>query len=250
MRAHAVQHRRCRMPRRGGRACCARRAAALRRCWSRRLPDRPRRRGSPPIPNDKLLPACREHAPQRCYDDGLRAGPALRRLPALDRHRAPACAGSSPASAIAALIGARARRSRSASFRSSGATLAPFVAVSAMIPPLGHAADPVHRLRPRRDSRRSMLIVIGIAPVMVRDIAQRVARAPARAAGQGADPGRLDLADRDRVVLPQILPRLITCVRLALGPAWLFLISAEAIAADRAASATASSWCAATWRWT
>jgi NitT/TauT family transport system permease protein len=32
------------------------------------------------------------------------------------------------------------------------------------------------------------------------------------------------------MVLPQIMPRLITCVRLALGPAWLFLIAAEAIA--------------------
>jgi NitT/TauT family transport system permease protein len=35
-----------------------------------------------------------------------------------------------------------------------------------------------------------------------------------------------------RVVLPQILPRLITCLRLQLGPAWLFLIAAEAISAD------------------
>jgi len=33
-----------------------------------------------------------------------------------------------------------------------------------------------------------------------------------------------------RVVLPQILPRLIDGLRLSLGPAWLFLISAEAIA--------------------
>ncbi|TKB76836.1 MAG: ABC transporter permease subunit [Mesorhizobium sp.] len=33
-----------------------------------------------------------------------------------------------------------------------------------------------------------------------------------------------------RLVLPQVMPRLITCVRLALGPAWLFLIAAEAIA--------------------
>jgi NitT/TauT family transport system permease protein len=33
-----------------------------------------------------------------------------------------------------------------------------------------------------------------------------------------------------RLVLPQIMPRLLTCVRLALGPAWLFLIAAEAIA--------------------
>jgi NitT/TauT family transport system permease protein len=35
-----------------------------------------------------------------------------------------------------------------------------------------------------------------------------------------------------RVVLPQMMPRLIDAVRLELGPAWLFLIAAEAIAAD------------------
>ena len=34
-----------------------------------------------------------------------------------------------------------------------------------------------------------------------------------------------------RIVLPQILPRLIDSVRLEIGPAWLFLIAAEAIAA-------------------
>ncbi len=34
------------------------------------------------------------------------------------------------------------------------------------------------------------------------------------------------------MVLPQILPRLITCLRLQLGPARLFLIAAEAISAD------------------
>ena len=35
-----------------------------------------------------------------------------------------------------------------------------------------------------------------------------------------------------RVFIPQILPRLIDSVRLQLGPAWLFLISAEAIASE------------------
>lgn len=35
-----------------------------------------------------------------------------------------------------------------------------------------------------------------------------------------------------RVVLPQILPRLIDSLRLQLGPAFLFLIAAEAISAD------------------
>ena len=34
-----------------------------------------------------------------------------------------------------------------------------------------------------------------------------------------------------RVILPQIMPRLIAALRLSLGAAWLFLIAAEAIAA-------------------
>jgi NitT/TauT family transport system permease protein len=35
-----------------------------------------------------------------------------------------------------------------------------------------------------------------------------------------------------RVVLPQIMPRLMDALRLSLGPAFLFLIAAEAIASD------------------
>ena len=35
-----------------------------------------------------------------------------------------------------------------------------------------------------------------------------------------------------RVALPQAMPRLLHAVRLSLGPAWVFLISAEAIASD------------------
>ena len=34
------------------------------------------------------------------------------------------------------------------------------------------------------------------------------------------------------MALPQGMPRLIQAVRLSLGPAWLFLIAAEAIASD------------------
>jgi len=35
-----------------------------------------------------------------------------------------------------------------------------------------------------------------------------------------------------RVVFPQTMPRLLDALRLEIGPAWLFLIAAEAIAAD------------------
>ncbi|MEL6427193.1 MAG: ABC transporter permease subunit, partial [Pseudomonadota bacterium] len=36
-----------------------------------------------------------------------------------------------------------------------------------------------------------------------------------------------------RVALPQLMPRLIQALRLSLGPAWLFLIAAEAIASEQ-----------------
>ena len=35
-----------------------------------------------------------------------------------------------------------------------------------------------------------------------------------------------------RIILPQIIPRLIETVRLAMGSAWLFLIASEAISAE------------------
>jgi NitT/TauT family transport system permease protein len=75
------------------------------------------------------------------------------------------------------------------------------------------------------------LIVIGVTPFMVRDLVQRVHEIPEeqwiKAQTLGASSWHVAL----RVVLPQILPRLIDAVRLSLGPAWLFLISAEAISA-------------------
>lgn len=52
-----------------------------------------------------------------------------------------------------------------------------------------------------------------------------------------------------RVVLPQLLSRLITSLRLLLGSAWLFLISAEAISAT-AGLGYRIFWCGAIWRWT
>lgn len=78
-----------------------------------------------------------------------------------------------------------------------------------------------------------MLIIIGIAPLLIRDLQARVMEIPAemliKAQSLGASSWQVAL----RVVLPQVLPRLIDGVRLALGPAWLFLISAEAIAAEQ-----------------
>ena len=77
-----------------------------------------------------------------------------------------------------------------------------------------------------------VLIVFGVAPCIVRDLALAVGKLPTeqlvKAQSLGASTWQIAL----RVVLPQIMPRLIESVRLMLGPAFLFLISAEAIAAD------------------
>jgi len=82
------------------------------------------------------------------------------------------------------------------------------------------------------ETAKVALIVIGIAPFMVRDIAAYIVALPReqiiKAQTLGANTWQLML----RVALPQAMPRLIQALRLSLGPAWVFLISAEAIASD------------------
>lgn len=75
------------------------------------------------------------------------------------------------------------------------------------------------------------LIVLGVAPFMMRDLALRVSELPKEQIIKAETLGASTWQIVTRVVLPQIAPRLIDAVRLSLGPAWLFLIAAEAIAA-------------------
>ena len=95
----------------------------------------------------------------------------------------------------------------------------------------GDAADPVHRLRSRRplEGRADRL---RRGAVHVRDLALAVAAIPREQLIKAQTLGASTWQVAIRVVLPQIMPRLIEAVRLSLGPAFLFLISAEAIAAD------------------
>ncbi len=82
------------------------------------------------------------------------------------------------------------------------------------------------------ETAKIALIVIGVAPFLIRDLADHVAALPQeqliKAQTLGASSWQLAL----RVALPQALPRLIAGLRLSLGPAWVYLISAEAIASD------------------
>jgi NitT/TauT family transport system permease protein len=113
----------------------------------------------------------------------------------------------------------------------ANATFAPVIAVLSMVPPL--ALLPIlFIVMGLGEASKITLIVVGTSLKLIRDITLRVEEIPReqliKAQTLGASSTQIAL----RVILPQTLPRLIDSVRLEIGPAWLFLIAAEAIAAD------------------
>lgn len=109
------------------------------------------------------------------------------------------------------------------------ALLSPLLSTVSMIPPL--AVLPIlFIVLGLEETAKISLIVIGIMPLMARDLALRIAELPeemlVKAQTLGASTWQLVM----RVMLPQTLPRLIDALRLNMGSAWLFLIAAEAIA--------------------
>jgi NitT/TauT family transport system permease protein len=116
-------------------------------------------------------------------------------------------------------------------FPAARATFGALVTAIAVIPPI--ALLPVLFIAfGLGETAKVALIVVGITPFLVRDLADHVGSIPEeqliKAQTLGANSWQLAL----RVALPQALPRLIAGLRLSLGPAWVYLISAEAIASD------------------
>lgn len=110
-----------------------------------------------------------------------------------------------------------------------GAVWSPAISALSMIPPL--AILPIlFILFGVGELAKIVLILLGTAPFLMRDIEQRVKELPREQLikAQTLDASSWQIASR--VVLPQVTPRLIDGVRLSLGSAWLFLIAAEAIA--------------------
>jgi len=110
-------------------------------------------------------------------------------------------------------------------------TIGPLIAAIAVVPPI--AILPILFITfGLGETSKIVLIVLGVTPFMVRDLASHVAAIPeeqiVKAQTLGASTWQITL----RVALPQAMPRLIDSLRLSLGPAWVFLISAEAIASD------------------
>lgn len=111
------------------------------------------------------------------------------------------------------------------------ATFAPFLGALSMIPPL--ALLPIlFIVFGLGEVSKIVLIVIGTAPVMIRDLASRALEIPREQIVKAQTLGASSWQILTRVALPQVAPRLIQAMRLSLGPAWLFLIAAEAVAAD------------------
>lgn len=107
----------------------------------------------------------------------------------------------------------------------------PFLTFVSMVPPL--AILPMLFITLGVDELAKVaLIMIGVFPMIARDMADTVRRLPREQITKALTLGASELALAYRILLPQIWPRLIDSVRLSLGAAWLFLIASEAIASD------------------
>lgn len=111
------------------------------------------------------------------------------------------------------------------------AGFSPLVAVASMVPPM--ALLPIlFIVFGLGELAKVVLIVIGVAPCLMRALELRIAEMPGEQLIKAQTLGMSTWQIVTRVIVPQNLPHLIDGLRLAIGPAWLFLISAEAIAAE------------------
>jgi NitT/TauT family transport system permease protein len=111
------------------------------------------------------------------------------------------------------------------------AGLSPFIATLSLIPPLS-ILPILFIVFGMGEVSKVALILFGIAPFLMRDLSMRVGEIPSEQIIKAQTLGASSWTLVTRVILPQLLPRLLDSLRLSLGSAWLFLIAAEAIAAD------------------
>jgi len=109
-------------------------------------------------------------------------------------------------------------------------TLSPMVTAISLIPPMA-ILPMLFIIFGLGELSKVILITVGITPFIIRDLQSNVLRLPQELLVKAQTLGGNSWQIIIRVILPQTLPRLIEAVRLSLGPAWLFLIAAEAIAA-------------------
>ena len=114
-------------------------------------------------------------------------------------------------------------------FAGLSATMRAFVTFVSMVPPL--AILPILFIAfGVGELGKVMLIIIGTFPIITRDVYMATKKVPKEQIVKALTLGASQLAVVYKIVLPQVMPRLLSAVRLSLGAAWLFLIAAEAIA--------------------
>jgi NitT/TauT family transport system permease protein len=177
-------------------------------------------------PNDKLLPGLNsmvDSVQRLAFTEDVRSGEYILWMDtraSLDRLLKGLAVSASLALLVGILLGTL------PFFR---ALMGPLVAAISMVPPM--AILPIlFIVFGLGELSKVVLIVIGTAPVMIRDMAQRVLDMPREQFIKLQTLGGNSWHLMIRVVLPQLLPRLLASLRLSLGAAWLFLIAAEAIA--------------------
>jgi len=109
--------------------------------------------------------------------------------------------------------------------------LYPVVAALAKIPPLA-ILPIIFIFQGIGEPAKITIIALGIAPTMILDILMRAKDIATELITKAYTLGASTLEVVFKVVLPQIWPSFLNAIRLALGPAWVFLIASEAIAAD------------------
>jgi NitT/TauT family transport system permease protein len=116
-------------------------------------------------------------------------------------------------------------------FSSVRGLLGPIVTALAKVPPL--ALLPIIFIFLGVDeSSKIVLLALGIAPTLANDIALAGQAIPRNTIVKGYTLGASTSEVTIKVILPQILPRILDSIRLTIGPAWIFLIASEAISAD------------------
>jgi len=177
-------------------------------------------------PNDKLLPAPATMATsmqRMAFEPNRRSGDYLLLTDTIGSLRRLGT-GVAVATVLGLVVGLA-----SGGLPTVAAGLAPLLTVLSLVPTL--ALLPIlFIVFGLGELSKVALIVIGTAPFIAREIQQRTREIPIEQIVKAQTLGANTLQTLCRVLLPQILPRLIDAVRLSLGAAWLFLIAAEAIA--------------------
>lgn len=108
----------------------------------------------------------------------------------------------------------------------------PVTAALAKIPPIAILPILFIFLGATGDTSKIAIIALGIAPTMTLDILLRAKDVPRELITKAYTLGASTTEVVFKVIMPIIWPQVLNAIRLVLGPAWVYLIAAEAISAN------------------